>query len=483
MKRNALTYLLLPFLLALLVTACKDDTLPASPAEEEEAGSGVYVSVVVNTGGSNASRVPTPGEDGDLPKQPGTGDENMVHDLNVFFFQTSDGKGLNTNDNASSISVIPQYFENLMPAPSGTITRYITSTEEVENLNIGETYEVLVVANAGEKSLNDISTLEDLRKKSVTQAIEEPNSDNNGLKFLMASAGPEVNTITIENNSKNNPAIVSVEIERLVARVDYKINQSYTTTSGDKVEIQSATLVNKHETPPYVFKRVSQDVDNLSNIIYLGNETVTNNVASNYVLDYFTNNNDLTQRIYGIKFADFDIWNSPNVWKELQVSTDYTKLDYTEENIVIADVVEENRSTYCTGIVFKAQYIPKGFENKENNSFYWYNGKAYSLLSEIGNPEITEDNYDDYGIIYYLGGICYYTYWIRHADDGNPDVISPMEYAIVRNNIYQLDVKSISTIGPPVPEDNINATIEVYVVNWEEIDTEDVVWGDPVSSN
>ena len=59
MKQNVLTYLLLPFLLALLVTACKDDTLPASPAEEEEAGSGVYVSVVVNTGGSNASRVPT----------------------------------------------------------------------------------------------------------------------------------------------------------------------------------------------------------------------------------------------------------------------------------------------------------------------------------------------------------------------------------------------------------------------------------------
>lgn len=86
MKRNALTYLLLPFLLALLVTACKDDTLPVSPAEEEEAGSGVYVSVVVNTGGSNASRVPTPGEDGDLPKQPGTGDENMVHDLTVFFW-------------------------------------------------------------------------------------------------------------------------------------------------------------------------------------------------------------------------------------------------------------------------------------------------------------------------------------------------------------------------------------------------------------
>ena len=97
MKLNLSTYLPLLFLLALLVTACKDDTLPASPAEEEEAGSGVYVSVVVNTGGSNASRVPTPGEGGD-GLQPGTGDENMVHDLNVFFFQGDDG--INSDANA-----------------------------------------------------------------------------------------------------------------------------------------------------------------------------------------------------------------------------------------------------------------------------------------------------------------------------------------------------------------------------------------------
>lgn len=107
MKRNALTYLLLPFLLALLVTACKDDTLPASPAEEEEAGSGVYVSVVVNTGGSNASRVPTPGEGGDGP-QAGTVEESTVHDLNVFFFQGDDG--INSS-NAENIDVKCLFFD------------------------------------------------------------------------------------------------------------------------------------------------------------------------------------------------------------------------------------------------------------------------------------------------------------------------------------------------------------------------------------
>ena len=56
-----------------------------------------------------------------------------------------------------------------------------------------------------------------------------------------------------------------------------------------------------------------------------------------------------------------------------------------------------------------------------------------------------------------------------------------MEYATVRNNIYQLNVSSISGIGTPEPEDNIRADIEVYVVNWNKIETEDIVWGDSVN--
>lgn len=478
MKRNVLTYLLLPFLLALLVTACKDDTLPASPAEEEEAGSGVYVSVVVNTGGSNASRVPTPGEGGDGP-QAGTVEESTVHDLNVFFFQGDDGINSDANTEITHCLYFSQDNNNLF----GGIGQgdydavYYSATEDVsDKLQIGETYNVLVIANAGDLRNNEeLKTLSGLRDYQVSETIT-----NDGY-FLMSSESDA--SIEIKANTPATAKQVSVNIERMTARVDYKIAQSYITDSGDKVTIKNATLVNKHETSPYVFKRVSKNIENLSDIEYLGNEAVTGNIASNYVLDPYTASNDLTKRMYGMRFANFEDWNQSAVWKELQVSPDYTRLEYTEENIVTVDVVAAQRSTYCTGIVFKAQYIPKGFEDKQDKSFYWYSGKAYASWDEIGIAGLTESNYEDYGVIYYRGGICYYTYWIRHADDDNPDVISPMEYAIVRNNIYQLNVNSISGIGSETPQDEVKVSIKVYVKNWEEIETEDVVWGDPASES
>ena len=474
MKRNALTYLLLPFLLALLVTACKDDTLPVSPAEEEEAGSGVYVSVVVNTGGSNASRVPTPGEDGDLPKEPGTGDENMVHDLNVFFFQTSDGKGLNTSDNAEEIELIQVYFSNLTPSPSGAITYYATPTQEVEGLYINETYEVLTVVNAGEKF--NSTNLADLRTHVVTDAIE--TDIDNHLRFLMASAGPKVSNITIiANNSRYNPSIVSVDVERLAARVDYKMQSEYSIgETGDKVVIQSATLVNKHETHPYVFKRVTNGT-NVSDIpVYLGDETVVNDIASNYVLDPQTVN--MTDRIYLLQYENI-LNTNPEPWLTVTADETYHALDYTQENVVTAEYVVSNMSRYCTGVVFKAQYTPVGMS--AGTSFYWYAGEAYQDLKAVkkvmgNNIDLNENNYPTYGVRYYENGICYYTYWIKHADDGNPDVISPMEYAIVRNNIYQLQINSISKIGGNTPQDEVDLNIRIYVCAWEDIMTSDIEW-------
>lgn len=476
MKLNLSTYLPLLFLLALLVTACKDDTLPASPAEEEEeeAGSGVYVSVVVNTGGSNASRVPTPGEDGDLPKQPGTGDENMVHDLNVFFFQTSDGKGLNTSDNAEEIELIQVYFSNLTPSPSGAITYYATPTQEVEGLYINETYEVLTVVNAGEKF--NSTNLADLRTHVVTDAIE--TDIDNHLRFLMASAGPKVNNITIiANNSRYNPSIVSVDVERLAARVDYKMQSEYSIgETGDKVVIQSATLVNKHETHPYVFKRVTNGT-NVSDIpVYLGDETVVNDIASNYVLDPQTVN--MTDRIYLLQYENI-LNTNPEPWLTVTADETYHALDYTQENVVTAEYVVSNMSRYCTGVVFKAQYTPVGMS--AGTSFYWYAGEAYQDLEAVkkvmgNNIDLNENNYPTYGVRYYENGICYYTYWIKHADDGNPDVISPMEYAIVRNNIYQLQINSISKIGGNTPQDEVDLNIRIYVCAWEDIMTSDIEW-------
>lgn len=46
-----------------------------------------------------------------------------------------------------------------------------------------------------------------------------------------------------------------------------------------------------------------------------------------------------------------------------------------------------------------------------------------------------------------------------------------MEYAIVRNNIYKLTVKSVYSLGGEVPDDE-SLIVDVYVNDWLLLDNE-----------
>ncbi len=47
------------------------------------------------------------------------------------------------------------------------------------------------------------------------------------------------------------------------------------------------------------------------------------------------------------------------------------------------------------------------------------------------------------------GYYCYYTYWNRHNDNMQNGVMGPMEFDVVRNNVYKLSVDKISRLGHP----------------------------------
>lgn len=47
------------------------------------------------------------------------------------------------------------------------------------------------------------------------------------------------------------------------------------------------------------------------------------------------------------------------------------------------------------------------------------------------------------------GYYCYYYYWNRHNDNETAGVMGPMEFAVVRNNVYKLSVDKISRLGHP----------------------------------
>ena len=60
---------------------------------------------------------------------------------------------------------------------------------------------------------------------------------------------------------------------------------------------------------------------------------------------------------------------------------------------------------------------------------------------------ITDEELQSMGITPYPKGECYYfSAEIKHYDDGD-DAKKPMEYAIMRNNIYSLSVSNINTFG------------------------------------
>lgn len=52
------------------------------------------------------------------------------------------------------------------------------------------------------------------------------------------------------------------------------------------------------------------------------------------------------------------------------------------------------------------------------------------------------------------GYYCFYYYWNRHRDNNNNGVMAPMEFAVVRNNVYKLAVNSIRQLGHPRLSEN-----------------------------
>lgn len=76
-----------------------------------------------------------------------------------------------------------------------------------------------------------------------------------------------------------------------------------------------------------------------------------------------------------------------------------------------------------------------------------------------------------HGVRTYEDAQCYYTWWVRHGNDNNDETNGVMEYGIVRNNVYKLDVKTVYSIGGDIPGDE-SLVVNVYVNDWLLLPTE-----------
>ena len=114
----------------------------------------------------------------------------------------------------------------------------------------------------------------------------------------------------------------------------------------------------------------------------------------------------------------------------------------------------------------------KGWLTHGNSSFHF---TLYDVEEEKDNYGGETSTSQGWG--YY----CYYFYWNRHNDNGIPGVMRPMEFSVVRNNVYKLAVTKINQIGhpldpsndptPPTPHTDdetseVYMNVEVQVIPW-----------------
>lgn len=399
---------------AMTVAGCSagDEEISDSMPSGEGTASGVYVSLTLSNPStdrtSKASGNPNGGEEGD-GEEAGQTYEDAIEDLTVFFYP-SDGA---TDDTEIAGSA---YFSQL--TLTNTSSSYKTSPIQVQGLNRGTTYGVLVITNTGDLRTALGTTVGDVRNY---QLMRNPwtLSGTTYSRFIMGSAaGDETLTIPEENTEATNgqgtyddPYVLdksaSVSLERLAARVDYRSKaqsftlSSATTTYSGTVTIQKAALVNHlkgSENGTYLIKRVANTVD--GTVTYCGKENMEpNGTVTNYVIEPLTaTKTAVTSTSYdSIKWSSYyDNYfrsygngiakNWQYIMTEGEKITDeqnveWKRVDYAVENTVGQD---NQDSRFITGIVFSAKFVPTGLENyTEGNTFFEFNGRLYATLSAL----------------------------------------------------------------------------------------------------
>ncbi len=574
---------------ALLLTAgltgCSESVLEEGQGSVLQREDRSYVMFNV-TSVSKVSRTRTDdlsgGEWGD-GRETGQEYENEVSTLAVFLYQDADG----VNGSEGTAVTMLYYGEGEVSGKQNTSNNidYIATTtaKEVET-EAGE-YNVLAVVNpvSVEWALQkgESLTLGEVRDHIETSAWRE-EEDGSCYFFLMSSEN-EGSGVTLEYNTEQKPAVATVDVERMAARIDYRAEGTYRITdeddatyAGASVEITGAAIVNNLTAGSYEMKRVSSE----QGVTYLGEETVdAEGKATNYVIDPWTEEKDGTNdlsSLYGVYYPGYATdgkEQNPSFWAGMvkegtpvrdEDNVEWNIVGYTMENTTYADYTSKQ---YSTALVFGARFTPAegtvrngfytsyGFEYGESTFFKWNNvlyataedmmATAYpstfvagdmfgaetfeSISTAEGLAEFASslsDN-DPTGYKAYLQGIeefptdksalywenymsavcgyrfsategvelgettrallnaatdgavstyedsqCYYTWWVRHSNDGSSETNGVMEYSIVRNNIYKVRVNSVYSIGGDIPQEGVRAY--VYVRNWTLLPSETI---------
>lgn len=466
MKRKNIFCIAAIALVAVMMASCEKG--PYTRQDRNEAGS--YIQISVAFAGSEATK--TAENSGQTVE--GTVEENKIVTAYLYFFKdgnysntVSIGGGEFTPGTASASEGNVYYTSKPTEISSGTYNVYATLNNEITDLTG--------------------TTEDDFKKKQLSiESFPITVTESTGIAMSSRSTdGTLCQTVTVTSaNTFDNPVHIYLDIERSFAKLRYKANSNndnaantFTvyenrSTSGNaicNINLTNYNVINITK-PYYLFRQVA-DLENNGTDIVATNQAYSSLINTNYICDPVTTERTFSSNTLAnlTDKVTTTLYTTTN--PELPIATDnFTHLEYLTENSMHKDIQKQG---YATALVFTGKITPATGNyyttdggNVVNTTSYstgdlwFYNNRFYDSMETLNsdtNLAVDNSNYAAFGVKYYKDGLCYYRYYIKHLDNGtNPGAVDPakdkadmgvMEYAIVRNNSYDVTVSSILAPG------------------------------------
>ncbi|MDO4165057.1 MAG: Mfa1 family fimbria major subunit [Bacteroides sp.] len=478
MKSNKLFYSLV---LAFALTGCINDedvTVTDGSTDSSTSVSNLRVAFAVpNT--SNGTRA-TAEDSGEYEE--GTADEYRVNNVTLYLFD-SDSKNLETTISIASTDLGAAVSD-------GTNITYSCDKEII--LDPG-TYDILAIANStGTLSVGSESTLLGQIDATTYGTGLISSIPDNG--FVMTNRGSANQSVTVEAVEAGGTATsATIRLERTIAKLMLRnaANEYYTLTNTAGETYATVRLNN------YKFVNLANKFYTFRHVATLSDAEETPSAPSSYTIDggNFGNIADVNGYLIDPYFFDKTVAGATTSfsggtfytnhlsqqgdsdWSGLATAGTYVAA-YCLENCMFRPA---QNTVYTTGIMLKGTLTPSYSQTINGstgealtseaevltyNTLYYFNYKFYTSLAgvgEYGDANIdgltvnsTDDELAAKQILRFTksGGnfSTFYNYWIKHLDNNDAASMGVMEFGIVRNNIYSVNITSISSLGPGTPE-------------------------------
>lgn len=494
--------------MALGFAACSSEDVPQPKNEDQQkVGNGAYIEMTLTFPSATTSRAGTEytanGAESSEKYVDGSDFENTVKKIYLFFFD-ADGnvkeiegktykeygvyKGTETGSTTEQLNGEAS-IRNGAPV-------YKTATYQLPSvLSLNTDYHVYALVNQLPDNVADIATEADLLNSTMAFTGKDGEATGIDTEIGIPMAARSYNGTVYATlhattaNTQSSPYELDYEIERSYGRIAfidskftvplYKSNAEAEKGEGvgatvGKAHIESYYVVNKNKKL-YTYRHVG-DIDANYSVVgqanwsslpegLFGRMTDTNP----YVIDPITNlkketalaEPDPEKPTYFLQrldqLASPSTATDYSVFKQLKAAVDNVpqSVEYVAENTM---GVNAQRKGHTTGIIFCVTIEPNKVdglsldENQDwrvnnNQDLYFFEGEFYSSIDKINTIkkiEATSKTMSEFGIRYFKKGMGFYEYYIRHLDNGDYTDMGKMEFAIVRNNSYELSVKSIA---------------------------------------